>query len=117
MGSTSLAEKFDPDGDIYVCDWANNRVQMFDESEEYVLQMGGSAVELSKWQKRYIQGNPDVYKARRRVDTLDPETHFALPTGVEFDSRTSRLFVVDSQRWRIQIFNKLEDYAEPQFNI
>ena len=107
----------DPDGDIYVCDWANNRVQMFDESEEYVLQMGGSAVELSKWQKRYIQGNPDVYKARRRVDTLDPETGFALPTGVEFDSRTKRLFVVDSQRWRIQIFNKLEDYAEPQFNI
>ncbi|MEE8046861.1 MAG: NHL repeat-containing protein [Dehalococcoidia bacterium] len=107
----------DPDGDIYVCDWASNRVQMFDESEEYVLQMGGSAFELLKWQKRYIQGNPDVYKARRRVDTLDPETHFALPTGVEFDSRTNRLFVVDSQRWRIQIFNKLEDYAEPQFNI
>jgi DNA-binding beta-propeller fold protein YncE len=107
----------DPDGNIYICDWANNRVQVFDESENYVLQMGGSAVELSKWQKRYIQGNPDVYKARRRVDTLDPETGFALPTGVEFDTRTNRLFVVDSQRWRIQIFNKLEDYAEPQFNI
>ena len=107
----------DPDGNIYICDWANNRVQVFDEKENYILQMGGSAVELSKWQKRYIQGNPDVYKARRRVNTLEPETGFALPTGVEFDPRTNRLFVVDSQRWRIQIFDKLEDYAEPQFNI
>ena len=107
----------DPEGDIYVCDWANDRVQVFDEAGKYVLQMGGSAVELSKWQKRYVQGNPDVYKARRRVNTLDPETGFALPTGVEFDHRTNRLFVVDSQRWRIQIFNKLDDYAEPQFNI
>jgi sugar lactone lactonase YvrE len=107
----------DAGGDIYVCDWANDRVQVFNESGEYVLQMGGSAVELSKWQKRYIQGNPDVYKARRRVSTLDPETGFALPTGVEFDKRTNRLFVVDSQRWRIQIFDKLDDYAEPQFNI
>jgi DNA-binding beta-propeller fold protein YncE len=107
----------DPDGDIYVCDWANDRVQVLNEAGDYVLEIGGAAVELSKWQKRYIQGNPDVYKARRRVDTLDPETGFALPTGVEFDKRTNRLFVVDSQRWRIQIFNKLDDYAEPQFNI
>ncbi len=107
----------DPAGEIYVCDWANDRVQVFNQSGEYLLQMGGSAVELSKWQKRYIQGNPDVYKARRRVDSLEPETKFALPTGVKFDAGRNRLFVVDSQRWRIQIFDKLEDYAEPQFNI
>ena len=107
----------DPDGDLYVCDWVNDRVQVFNQSGEYLLRLGGSAVELSKWQKRYIQGNPDVYKARRRVDSLDPETKFALPTGVKFDGSRNRLFVVDSQRWRIQIFNKLEGYAEPQFNI
>lgn len=107
----------DPDGDIYVCDWANNRVQVFKGSGEYVLQMGGSAIELSKWQKRYVAGNPDVYKARRRVDTLEPETKFALPVCVRFEAGRNRLFVVDTQRWRIQIFNKLADYAEPQFNI
>ena len=107
----------DPDGDIYVCDWVNDRVQVFDGSGQYLLQMGGSAIELSKWQKRYIQGNPDVYKARRRVDSLEPEIKFALPTGVKFDTKNNRLFVVDSQRWRIQIFNKLDEYAEPQFNI
>lgn len=107
----------DPDGDIYVCDWANDRVQVFNQSGEYLLQMGGSAVALSKWQKRYVESNPDVIKARRRVNSLDPETKFALPTSVRFDVNRNRLFVVDSQRWRIQIFNKLKDYAEPQFNI
>ena len=107
----------DSAGDIYVCDWANSRVQVFDQAGEYLLQIGGSAVELSKWQKRYVESNPDVVKARRRVNTLEPETKFALPTGVDFENTRNRLFVVDSQRWRIQIFNKLEDYAEPQFNI
>jgi DNA-binding beta-propeller fold protein YncE len=107
----------DPDGDIYVCDWVNNRVQVFDNDFQYITELGGAAIELSKWQKLYVRGNPDVHKARRRVDSLDPETRFALPTGVKFDAKRSRLFVVDSQRWRIQIFDKLDDYADPQFNI
>ncbi|MCH7594028.1 MAG: NHL repeat-containing protein [Chloroflexi bacterium] len=107
----------DPDGDIYVCDWVNNRVQVFDSEGGYVSELNGAAIELSKWQKQYVRGNPDVYKARRRVSSLDPETVLALPTGVQFDVARSRLFIVDSQRWRIQIFNKLDDYSEPQFNI
>ncbi|NQW17143.1 MAG: 6-bladed beta-propeller [Chloroflexi bacterium] len=107
----------DPDGDIYVCDWANDRVQVFNGAGVYMMKLGGSAVALSKWQERYVQGNPDVQKARRRVDTLEPEFKFALPTAVKFEASRNRLMVVDSQRWRIQIFNKLTDYAEPQFNI
>lgn len=107
----------DPDGDIYVCDWVNNRVQVFDSEGGYVSELNGAAIELSKWQKQYVRGNPDVYKARRRVSSLDPETVLALPTGVQFDVARSRLFIVDSQRWRIQIFDKLNDYSEPQFNI
>ncbi len=107
----------DPDGDLYVCDWANDRVQVFSEAGEYILELGGSAIEMSKWQKRYVQGNPDVAKARRRVDTLEPEIKFTLPTGVKFDINRNRLMVVDSQRWRIQIFDKLSNHAEPQFNI
>jgi len=107
----------DPDGDIYVCDWANHRVQVFNEAGEYLLQMGGSAVELSKWQKRFVEASPDMVKARRRVSTLEPESKFALPTCVRFDIKRNRLYVLDSQRWRIQIFDKIDNYAEPQFNI
>ena len=107
----------DPDGDIYVCDWANHRVQAYSPDGEYITTFIGDAQVLSKWQLEYVRSNPDVYKARRRVYTLEPEWRFALPSAVEFDSRNSRLMVADTQRWRIQIYNKLLDYSDPQFNI
>ena len=107
----------DSDGDIYVADWVNNRIQIYDKDANYVLSMYGSADKLSKWQKQYVNGNPDVYKARRRVASLEPETYFALPTCVEYDDINGKLYVVDSQRWRIQVFDKLDNYSQPQFNI
>lgn len=107
----------DPDGDIYVCDWANSRVQAFDNEGNYLTTFQGDAQELSKWQKQYVASNPDVHKARRRVYSLEPEWRFALPMAVAFDNARSRLLVADSQRWRIQIYNKLLDYSDPQFNI
>ena len=107
----------DPEGDIYVCDWANSRVQAFDSDGRYITTFIGDAQELSKWQREYVSSNPDVYKARRRVYSLEPEWRFALPAGVAFDSANSRLMVADTQRWRIQIYNKVLDYSEPQFNI
>lgn len=107
----------DPNGDIYVCDWANSRVQAYDRDRNYITTFEGDAQELSKWQKEYVGGNPDVYKARRRVYSLEPESRFALPMAVVFDSKKSRMLVADSQRWRIQIYNKLLDYSDPQFNI
>ena len=107
----------DPDGDIYVCDWANHRVQAYDSDCNYLTTFIGDAQELSKWQVEYVRSNPDVYKARRRVYSLEPEWRFALPTAVAFDALNSRIMVADTQRWRIQIYNKLLDYSDPQFNI
>ncbi len=107
----------DPDGDIYVCDWANHRVQAYDSAGKYLTTFIGDAQELSKWQLEYVNSNPDVYKARRRVYSLEPEWRFALPSAVAFDPANSRLMVADTQRWRIQIYNKLMDYSDPQFNI
>ena len=107
----------DPAGDIYVSDWANNRIQIYGPDGYHIGGLKGSAYKLSKWQEQYVQGNPDVYKARRRVASLEPEKFFALPTCVLFDKSKSRLLAVDSQRWRIQIYNKLDNYSDPQFNI
>jgi DNA-binding beta-propeller fold protein YncE len=107
----------DSDGEIYVCDWANDRVQTFDRDRNFLTSFEGNAQDLSKWQRQYVSSNPDVYKARRRVYSLEPEQRFALPMAVAFDNEKSRLMVVDSQRWRIQMYNKLRDYADPQFNI
>jgi DNA-binding beta-propeller fold protein YncE len=107
----------DGEGDIYVCDWANSRVQAFDSKGAYLHTFIGDAQQLSKWQQEYVESAPDVYKARRRVRSLEPEWRFALPMAVEFDTANSRLMVVDSQRWRIQIYNKLREYSDPQFNL
>ena len=107
----------DPDSDIYVCDWANHRVQAFDSEGRFLTSFRGDAQDLSKWQVEYVGSNPDVYKARRRVYTLEPEWRFAMPMAVAFDDANSRLLVADTQRWRIQVYNKLHDYADPQFNI
>ena len=49
--------------------------------------------------------------------SLEPEWRFAMPVGLAFDTKNSRLIVTDSQRGRLQIYNKLKDYLEPQFNL
>lgn len=107
----------DPEGDVYVCDWANSRVQVFASDGEFVISLIGDAQRLSKWHQQQVDSNADVIKARRRVRSLEPEWRLALPVGVEFDAAKSRLFITDTQRSRLQIYNKLNDYIEPQFNL
>ncbi len=107
----------DPDGDVYVCDWANNRVQAYGPDGEFFTTFIGEAQVLAKWHQQQVDSNADVMKARRRVSSLEPEWRFAMPTAVEFDDEKSRLMVADTQRGRIQIYNKLKEYMEPQFNL
>ncbi len=107
----------DPDGDVYVCDWANDRVQVFAPDGRYLTSLVGDAQELAKWHREQVVANADVQKARRRVYTMEPEWRFSMPTGLTFDEAKSRLIVTDTQRGRVQIYNKLHDYMEPQFNL
>ena len=107
----------DPDGDVYVCDWPNDRVQIFGAEDGFFATLIGDAHQLSKWHSNIVEANADVIKARRRVYTLEPEWRFAYPTAVTFDTARSRLLVGDTHRGRIQIYNKLDDYMEPQFNL
>ena len=107
----------DPEGDVYVCDWANNRVQVFGPDEKFITSLIGDAQELSKWARWTVDANADVIKARRRVKSLEPEWRLNLPQGVSFDAEKSRLIVADTSRSRLQIYNKLHDYVEPQFNL
>ena len=107
----------DPDGDVYICDWANNRVQLFTPDGRFLTSFIGDAQHLSKWMQRVVDANPDVVKARRRAYTLEPEWRLALPMGVVFDNDRGRLIIADTHRWRVQIYNKLKDYDDPQFNL
>ena len=107
----------DPDGDVYVCDWANDRVQVYAPDGTFITSLIGDAHQLTMWQQATVDANPDVVKARRRVHSYEPEWRFAMPTGVAFDAARGRLLVADTQRGRVQIYSKVKDYLEPQFNL
>ena len=40
-----------------------------------------------------------------------------MPTAVAFDNVENKITVADTQRSRLQIYIKEEDYVEPQFNL
>ena len=107
----------DPDGDIYVCDWGNSRIQAFDAEGTILTTFIGDAVQLAKWQQQFVDANEAEQRARRRVPSLEQEWRFALPMSVEFHSRKGWMMVADTQRGRLQVYAKLKDYIEPQFNL
>ncbi len=107
----------DPDGDVYVCDWANNRVNAYDRTGAPITSFIGDAVELSKWQKQFVESNEGEKLARRRAVDKEIGWRLALPTAVEFHPDRNWLFISDYQRGRFQIYAKLSDYDEPQFNL
>jgi DNA-binding beta-propeller fold protein YncE len=107
----------DSDGDVYVCDWANHQVRVYDPEGDLLTSLVGDAQVLSKWGKESIDANPDMAKMRRRVKSLEQEWRFCYPTGAVFDAAQSQLIVTDNQRGRLQIYSKVKDYLEPQFNL
>jgi sugar lactone lactonase YvrE len=102
----------DLDGDVYVCDWANHRVQVFDAEGKIITSLRGDAQELSKWAKMTLAASPDAMKRRREVHSLEREWRFSFPTAVVFDEQNGRLIVSDTQRNRLQIYNKLKNYQQ-----
>ena len=107
----------DPDGDIYVTDWGNHRVCVFDSEGKPIAQLIGDAHVLSKWGQQTVSANPDMEKARRRVKSLEPQWRFCFPTAVEFDPATDNIIVADSQRNRLQVYKKVRDYSDFQANL
>lgn len=112
----------DPDGDVYVCTWNKNawdrgRVQIFDADGRFLTGLVGDAQQLSHWAEMTVAANTDYLKRRREVRSTEPEWTFAQPTAVTFDTLHHRLLVADTQRSRIQIYNKLANYLVPQMNL
>jgi DNA-binding beta-propeller fold protein YncE len=101
----------DPEGDVYVCDWANHRVQVFDSAGTVITSLYGDAQELSKWAKMTLAASPDAMKRRREVRSLEREWRFSYPTAVVFDETHGRVIVSDTQRNRLQIYNKVKNYT------
>ena len=107
----------DGDGDVYVVDWMNERVVIFDRVGEPVATLRGDASGLSKWAQLSIDANPDMAKARRRVKNPEIQNYFRMPVACAFDRKNDRLLVADTLRSRVQVYYKDREYLDPQFNL
>jgi len=107
----------DPDGDIYVTDWGNHRVCIFDNDGTPLTHLVGDAQVMSKWGQQSCDANPDMTKAYRRVHSLEPMWRFCFPTAVDYNPKTDQIIVADSQRNRLQVYNKVKDYTDFQANL
>ena len=112
----------DGNGNIYVCDWGNERVQILDSNGEFrQLTLGESTV--SPWAKNFLDVNVEEGEARSRanldmddIEFPDPndrhivsahiEKYFWAPMALAI-SPDNRLYVTESNRHRIQIFEIL----------
>ena len=107
----------DDSGDVYVCDWANSRVQIYAPDGRFITSLLGDAKDLSIWSQMMTDANPAVIQRRREVKDPETEWRLALPVTVVFDNAKSQILIGDTQRNRIQIYNKLDDYSQPQRNL
>ena len=105
----------DSEGDVYVTDWSNHRVQVYGPDGQFITTLVGDAQQPSPWTETYIDANPDIVKARRRAN-MEPEWRFRRPVAVNVDD-DDRIFVLESARHRIQIYNKEKDYEEHSINL
>ena len=60
-----------------------------------------------------VATNPDAVKRRREVKNPEVEWRLSMPADLVFDNVNRRLIVADTQRQRVQIYNKLKDYTPP----
>ncbi len=98
----------DNEGLIYVCDWNNDRLQVFDGEGRFIAKILGDAT-LSKWGEIKLDANQDMRRQREFAQGLEREKFLAGPMGVVVDD-DNRIFIIDSQRNRIQCYRKLSPY-------
>jgi hypothetical protein len=114
--STSKSSSFhSPDGRLAE---ARLRAKVFMDIDagSVLTHLVGDAQVMSKWGQQSIDANPDMMKAYRRARNLEPLWRF-FPTAVDFDPKTDRIIVADSQRNRLQIYRKVRDYVDFQANL
>ena len=95
----------DQHGDIYVVDRGNNRVLIFNHRGMFLESLIGDGTVTDKGFQKLL-ANPDALRLRDNVVNFDREKRFAAPTSVKVDLQ-GRVFVVDTGRWRIQVYQKL----------
>ena len=97
----------DNDGDIYVADWLNNRVQVLTPDGKFITEFTGDAG-LSKIAMAQLAPAPDLIRQRNLAmqTASDEEKLLWGPMAVKFDENRRRLIIVDTSRYRFQVYQK-----------
>ena len=95
----------DKEGIIYVTDFKNDRLQVFDADGGFITKLTGDAT-LSKWGRQRVELDPSMTRGRERAQGLqEREKLFQGPIAVEVDDE-GRVFVVECSRQRLQVYRK-----------
>lgn len=105
----------DSEGDVYVTDWGNHRLQIYAADGTFITSLVGDAQVPSPWAQTYLEANPEILKARRRVN-LEEEWRFRRPVAVNVDDEQN-IFVLESVRHRFQVYQKEKEYEEAAINL
>ena len=102
----------DSDGDVYVTDWGNRRVAIFEPNGEVLAALYGEMQNLSKAGQYALERDPENMRRLNHDDS--PTRHllrFARPLGIDIDEH-DRIIVTDA-RGRLVVYRKDRDYEEP----
>ena len=94
----------DKDGDIYVADWGNDRVQVLTPDGRNITTFTGDAG-LSKWEETKLYSNPDMTHQLNLCRDREPWRRLWAPTAVAIDDE-GRVIILDSNRNRLQVYRK-----------
>ena len=102
----------DSDGDVYVTDWGNNRVQIYGPDGEVLTALYGDVHELSRAGLYNLNRDPESVKVLNRIEDLMPVLKaFLRPTGIAID--TQDRIVVSDARSRLMVYVKDNEYVAP----
>ena len=107
----------DGDGDVYVVDWMNERIVIFDSEGQTLATLRGDAHEISKWAAMSMEVSPGMRMRHRQAKNPDVMQYFRMPSYCAFDQENNRLLVCDTMRHRIQVYQKEDGYQDPQYNL
>ncbi len=100
----------DSDGDVYVTDWGNRRVQIFEPSGDVLTALYGDANALSKAGRLFVERDVVEREADIRTNAGVPlQPRFIRPVGIAADDE-NRIIITDvSSRLQVYVKNAMSD--------
>ena len=101
----------DSDGDVYITDWGNQRVQIFEPNGELLASLYGDATDYSKAGLYVLNRDPEFMKVINQNSNMKYFEKFGRPTGISINKQ-NQIIIADT-RGRLQIYQKDNEYSEP----